>query len=335
VEKLTLDQIRELYFQHLRFKNYAESTLSSTGRDMRNFYRFLRLQGITDIEIVGHHIIEAYKRYLSGYEYINTKGESKKYAKRYITDKLIAVSQFFKFLVREDIVMTNPVDEIKIPRFPDPIPRGIMTREEVKRVLNTCNLKTPEGYRDRTILEVFYSAGVRNIELCRLKVSDLDLENYLLTVIEGKGKKDRVVPLNHSCTRFLKRYIKEFRPVLLQRDSMRVKHRAADDGTLFVGKWGATLDTWRVDIIVGRCVRQAGLDKHITPHCFRHTVATHMLQNGMDIRYVQEFLGHSNIQSTQRYTRVDVGELREKFKDHRPKRKRKIPRFEEGEHGRY
>lgn len=314
-----MEVLREMYFQHLRYRNRAVSHIESTKRNLKIFYRFLNLRSVRSIGKITSATIEDYKRYLSEYRYKDREGNWRPLSKRYQADQLIAVKVFFKFLAREDVVAVNPVEAVRIPNVPEPLPRGIMTPGEVRRVLDQPNLTDREGYRDRTILEVFYSTGIRNSELCRLKVADVDFESGVLKIFEGKGCKDRMVPLSHSAMRFLKRYIREIRPHLVVCAYERLKHPGTD-GTLFVGKWGAKLDAWAVEKIVSRSVRASKIDKGvpITPHSFRHTIATHLLQNGMDIRYVQEFLGHASIGTTQRYTRVNVADLKKQMKSHLP-----------------
>jgi len=199
------------------------------------------------------------------------------------------------------------------------------------------NLKTSRGYRDRTLMEVLYSTGARSAEVCGLKVSDLNLEKRMAFIHAGKGGKDRFVPLTQQCARFLKRYLADIRPELLE--GIRpaghnwIKQAGTGGEYLFISVYGGRVKTTWLGGLLSGYLSRAGLAGRISPvHGFRHSIATHLIEDGMDVRYVQVFLGHSSINSTQIYTRVERKTLHSLIKRYHPRARaneRVIPFVEE------
>jgi integrase/recombinase XerD len=189
------------------------------------------------------------------------------------------------------------------------------------------------GYRDRTILEILYSTGIRAGELTRLKISDVDLEKKLLRVTHGKGNKDRFVPLNTPTCKFLTRYLKKIRAALIKKPRQSgnnwEKRAKTGEGILFLTVYNGALTQGGLTVIMKKYLKKAGITKKIQPcHGFRHSVATHLLEDGMDIRYVQAFLGHETIQTTQIYTHVEKQKLREMLKKYHPRERNRIGIFQ-------
>jgi integrase/recombinase XerD len=184
---------------------------------------------------------------------------------------------------------------------PDQIPRTILSERETLRLLEAPPVDSELGVRDRAILEVLYGTGLRNTELCQLNLDELDFARHLLRVSHGKGDKPRLVPLGEEAEIWLQEYLLKVRPRLL---------RNANDHQVFLGSRGCPLTRARLATLVSRWARRAGLQKHTTPHTLRHSCATHMLAHGADLRYIQAMLGHSSPETTQRYTRVEISDLR-------------------------
>ncbi|MDI6758659.1 MAG: tyrosine-type recombinase/integrase [Candidatus Omnitrophota bacterium] len=226
--------------------------------------------------------------------------------------RLRAVRCFFRFLAKRDLILYDPTTGLELPKEEKGLPRGILTRSEVKKLLEKPDTSTLIGLRDKAILELFYSTGIRLSELTGARLIDLDLERSLLR-IKGKFKKERVVPVGNFAKRYLLAYTQEVRPKL-QRDK-RVTN-------IFLSVRGRALDRSCVNALVRNYVRRSSIRKHnINCHSLRHSCATHMLEAGCDIRYIQELLGHRSLETTQIYTRVAIPGLRKVHHKTHPREK--------------
>jgi integrase/recombinase XerD len=185
-----------------------------------------------------------------------------------------------------------------------------METKEVESILAMPDVTTPRGYRDRVILEMLYSTAIRREELAKLRIDDIDLDGGYVFVREGKGKKDRVVPLGKSVCELVRSYLKGVRPEWV--GSGRDKH-------LFLNRWGKGMDPNAVWHVVHKCALAAAIEKPVSPHAFRHACATHMLRNGAPIRQLQEMLGHASLETTQLYTRVTINDLRAMHRKFHPR----------------
>lgn len=217
----------------------------------------------------------------------------------------------------------DPSADIQVPRQERRLPRGVFTIEELKNIMAQPDLDTIVGYRDRTMMEVLYSTGVRARELANLTLDDVDLEKKVARVRQGKGAKERFVLISTPCARFLAKYIADVRPKLVpgirfSGNSWHSKFRTGGD-LLFLSVYGGPIGTtWLAQVMRGYILR-AGITRPFSPvHSFRHTVATHLMENGMDVRFVQVFLGHNSIDSTQIYTHVERATLKKHFKECHP-----------------
>jgi integrase/recombinase XerD len=189
-----------------------------------------------------------------------------------------------------------------LPKLPRRLPQTVLTIEEVETVLNQPDIETLAGLRDRAMLEMLYSTAIRRMELAYLKVFDVNTRHGTVMVKQGKGAKDRVVPIGQRASAWLDKYLAEVRPELVA---------AHDDGTLFLTDYGESFEKNRLGDLVKRYIRGAGITAAGSCHLFRHACATHMLENGADIRYIQVMLGHSELSTTQIYTQVSIVKLRE------------------------
>ncbi|MDR1454003.1 MAG: tyrosine recombinase [Candidatus Margulisbacteria bacterium] len=219
-----------------------------------------------------------------------------------VSRKLAAVKAFYKFLYQEDIVPQNPAAELAMPKLPTRLPR-VLSQKETARILAAAALSA----RDRAALELLYSAGVRVSELAQIKLTEVNFAECFLKV-KGKGSKERLVPLSARALAAAKAYIEE--------DRARLKNPAPE---LFLSRNGRALTRQMVWLIVKRLARQAGTLKNISPHTFRHSLATHLIENGADVRTVQEILGHANIATTQIYTSVSREHLRRVYASAHPR----------------
>ncbi|HPD48580.1 MAG TPA: tyrosine recombinase XerC [Anaerohalosphaeraceae bacterium] len=229
---------------------------------------------------------------------------SQQYSKSTTARKLATLRSFYKFLVKRNYVSSNPVMSIKTPKQEKKLPR-FLEYEEVQRLLNTPPTNTWLGARDRAILETLYSTGMRVSELVALNMDDVDFLGEVIH-IRGKGKKERISPVGSSALQAIQRYI-EFRNKRMASDN------AFDSKVLFANKHGKRLSTRSVRRKMDKYLEEAGLDPNISPHTLRHSFATHMLNNGADLRSVQELLGHQSLSTTQIYTHVTTSRMKDVY----------------------
>ncbi|MET1257623.1 tyrosine-type recombinase/integrase, partial [Aliikangiella maris] len=209
---------------------------------------------------------------------------------------------FFKYLSKHNYTLYNPAADIELPKLEKRLPKHVLTIEEVNTILSIPDLNTSTGIRDRAILEVFYSTGIRRSELINLRLYDLDRERGTLMVRLGKGNKDRMVPIGQRAINWCDKYLMEVRPQL---------YTGADEETLFLTHLGESFTPARMSQVVRNLIKKADINKTGSCHLFRHTMATQMLENGADIRYIQEMLGHAKVDTTQIYTQVSIRRLKE------------------------
>ena len=282
----------EAFNDYLKARKYAPSTITSYTSSLKHFFAFMNRQGLTDVRSVGTSHYKAYQADLVASDY----------SRATVHVFLRAVRRFFGYLERTGRILINPAEGIPYPRLGEHLPRDILTLTEIKRLLDAPDTGTPVGIRDRTILEVFYSTGIRIGELCALRIHEVDLSGGYIRINQGKGGKDRVVPLGRHAAAWLKEYLKHVRSGWTKR---RREERA-----LFLGsRWHRPLNPLILARLIRHYARLTRIRKHITAHSFRHTCATHMLTGGADIVYVQRLLGHADITTTQRYLRVAVRDI--------------------------
>lgn len=287
-----------MFLEWMGTKAYSEDTLTSCKRVLKYFSDWCEDRGITKANEVTRPVIERYQRYL--YLYRKQDGEPLSLGTQNV--RLVSLRAFFKWLVRNKIILYNPASELELPRKGCHLPRHVLTIKEVETILNSVDLSKPMGLRDRTILETFYSTGMRRTELCRLKRYDTDLNRGIVIIRHGKGRKERVVPIGDRALAWIKKYLWELRPGLVTNP---------DDNTLFLTQTGKPLTPKHLSRIVRVHVNVSGIGKEGSCHMFRHTMATLMLEGGADTRYIQQMLGHASLETTQIYTRVSIGKLKE------------------------
>jgi integrase/recombinase XerD len=214
--------------------------------------------------------------------------------------RLGAVKMYFKWLARQNLILYNPASEMVMPRHGERLPRYVLSAEEAERVMLQPDLTTALGVRDRAILETLYSSGIRRLELWALSVEDFDPSRGTLMIRYGKGKKDRIVPLGRRASVWVQKYLAEVRPQWAREPEQRA---------LFLTELGTPPGPERLTRLVRDYVERAGLGRRGGCHLLRHTMATLMLENGADIRFIQQILGHALLSTTQVYTRVALGKL--------------------------
>jgi len=306
-------ELRELvhrYFTWMMATRYSPETIKTYGGDIEWFLRYLEGQGIERIADVTAETVADYSLRLR--QQRNTIHEDRLISLSSVMHRLFSLKQFFGWLMGQMIILVNPTEDMELPRLPARMPQTILTQKEAQRLMDAPELKSPIGYRDKALLEVVYSTGIRVSELFKLKVADFDVKNRTLFVHEGKGAKDRILPLPMIAAGYLKEYIGRVRPKF-------VKMLTHDDGILFLTYTGHSLDLGNMHDIFKRTTKAAGIDKHVSSMVLRHSIASHLLENGMDIRYIQEFLGHEKLSTTQVYSKVTMAGLRKMYNKSHPK----------------
>lgn len=288
----------ERFSEHLRVRNYAEATVYSYQLEVRSFSDFLSGRGVNEPSEICRDDVKAYQLLL----HHSRKSDGKPLAATTRCSKIGAVLSFLRFLYEQDFILSDPGRQVKRPRVPDSLPPDVPDEEQVLKLLEMPDTETPGGVRDRAILELLYASALRNAEVRALIVEDLDLHRLEVLVKCGKGGKGRRVPMSEVAAIWLEAYLVKGRP-MLQRD-LQVE-------SLFLNSWGRPLKGETLCDIVRRHAEAAELSVKVTPHVLRHACATHMLARKAGLRHLQRLLGHVNVSSTERYTRVEVSDLRE------------------------
>ena len=283
---------------HLKVRNYAADTVSQREKYLRWFALWCSERSLTRPNEITKPILERYQRHL--YLYRNDKGAPMSFRSQYC--HLSHAKAWFKWLTKENRILYNPASELEMPKVGRRLPKAILSAKEAEVVLSKPDLSDPRGLRDRAILEVFYSCGIRRRELSNLTLYDVDAERKTLMVRQGKGKKDRLLPIGKRALEWIARYLEESRPLLVVN---------TNEQTLFLSTLGQRLEPDSLTEYVRHDINSADIGKKGSCHLFRHTMATLMLENGADIRYIQAMLGHADLSTTQIYTQVSIRKLQQ------------------------
>jgi integrase/recombinase XerD len=215
--------------------------------------------------------------------------------------RLVPIRVWFRWLARQHHILHNPASELELPRLEHRLPKSVLSVAEIEQVLAQPDIRDPLGLRDRALMEMLYSTGMRRLELANLKLYDLDTERGTVTIRQGKGKKDRMIPIGERAAAWVEKYIREARPKLVVEP---------DDRTVFLSNAGEPFCLDHLSDLVREHVDAANIGKRGGCHMIRHTMATLMLDNGADTRYIQEMLGHADLKTTQIYTQVSIRQLK-------------------------
>lgn len=286
------------YLEWLRVRNYSSRTADNTQSSVGLFLRWCDERNVTRPEDVTKPILERYQRFL--FHYRKESGRPLSFRTQGV--RLVPVRGFFRWLTRQNVILSNPASDLELPRREKRLPKHVLSIAEVERVLVLPPVHEPLGLRDRAILEVLYATGLRRGEVVALRLDDIDADRMTVMVRQGKGKKDRVVPLGERALAWVTKYLDDARPLLSTVES---------EGALFLTTLGAPLSLAWITERVRRYVEASKVGKKGACHLFRHSMATLMLEGGADIRFVQEMLGHSKLETTQIYTQVSIHKLRE------------------------
>ena len=287
------------YLEDLAIKNYSPRTVTLRREHLRYFKEWASERGLLRPIDITKAIIERHQRWLFYYRN-NKTGNPLSFQSQHV--RLSHLKHFFRWCSKNNHTLYNPAGEIELPRYERRLPRAILTAAEADTIINLADVTTPLGIRDRAILETFYSTGMRRRELSMLTIYNIDKPRGILTIREGKGGKDRVIPIGDRALAWVTKYLEEVRPTLVQ---------GPDNSTLFLTLQGEPLVLKMLSDLVKSYINKAELNKHGSCHMFRHTMATLMLENGADIRFIQQMLGHAELSSTQIYTQVSIKKLKE------------------------
>ncbi len=286
------------FLESLKVRGYSLATVGNREYALKIFLAWCEQRSLSRPHMVSRPVLLRFQRYL----FLFRQKNGKPLSGRTQHARLVAVRLFFKWLTRENVILSNPASELDLPKKGKPLPQQILTPKEAEEVLNQPDIKDPLGVRDRAILEVLYSTGIRRTEAVNLKLFDLDWNHGRLRIRVGKGDKERVVPIGERALAWCEKYLREVRPSLLY---------GKEESWLFLTRRGDGFTPNGLTKLASEYIELAQIGKSGACHIFRHTMATAMLENGADIRFIQEMLGHSNLETTQIYTRVSIHKLKE------------------------
>ncbi|NGX38534.1 MAG: Tyrosine recombinase XerC [Chlamydiae bacterium] len=303
------DEAKVQFLTHLEsIKNASVHTLRNYGNDLKAFKIFLEKEKISigSLDEIDKRLVRSFLAHLN----------FEQASRRTLLRRLACLRSFFKYLKREKKVEHNPMEEIDTPKLAKSIPKSL-SYEQIERLFSQPDTATYLGFRDRCIMELLYSSGLRISELASLNRRDLDGQNRILRV-QGKGKKERVLPITESAAKWVHEYLDH-----PERENGGRKHQPqVDKEAIFLNKWGKRITMRSLDRNFSKYLLASGLSSNVTPHTIRHTIATHWLENGMDLKTIQVLLGHSSLVTTTIYTRVSTRLKREVYDKSHPSAKK-------------
>lgn len=282
-------------------KNFSTHTIRAYESDILSF--LLWLDNVA-VEATNHTKLKEYLIFIQRFNYSKTT----------LSRKIAAIRTFYRFLYRERIIDTNPANSVQAPKRNKNLPK-FLSSIEIEQILNNIKIETPAGYRNRVILELLYATGMRISELSNLNFANLNLSENEITVM-GKGAKERIVLVSERAKDFLQKYIDNVRYMVVE-DGLPPEQN--EDCPVFINKTGYRLQPQSVRTALNDIVKKIELPKKVTPHVFRHSFATKLLENGADLRVVQELLGHASISNTQIYTHISTERLKEVYDKSHPR----------------
>lgn len=294
-----MQKLIQKFIEYLEYeKGYSKKTIISYENDLELFNNYLKENKITNIKNIEYNTIRKYLSYL----------HDNKYEASSVSRKISALRSFFKYNIKEKIITTNPMTLISNPKKEKKLPK-YLNYEETEKLLNSIEINKKEGIQERLILELLYSTGIRVSELVNIKIKDIKIKENQINIL-GKGNKERIVLFGEKAKEIIKLYLNAYKEGFIGNISNQY---------LLINKKGKQLTTNKIELIVKDALRKSSLKLNISPHTLRHTFATHMLDNGADLKSVQELLGHENLKTTAIYTHISNERLKQVFLKSHPR----------------
>lgn len=298
---MKLTEVIEDFLNTMRVEEgLAENSIISYKQELNRMMTYLNRQGIEKVQVISQDTVLDHLKWMDE-DHLATSTRS-----HYVS----TLRHFFRYLKLDGVIEDNPMEKISLPKKTQHLP-AVLTLDEVDRILATPDITKPLGLRDRTLLETLYSTGMRVSEIIHIKLEDIHLDMGFIQTI-GKGGKERLVPIGEMAEDWINKYLTEGRPKL-------VKDEDETQGYLFVNNRGKPLSRQGVWKNLKKMVMMAHITKDISPHTLRHSFATHLLENGADLRVVQELLGHSDISTTQIYTHIHAQHMKDIYHQNHPR----------------
>lgn len=286
------------FIQHCKVINMSKNTIHSREIYLRRFIKWCDERGLIKAQEITRPILERYQRHL----FLTRKPDGKPLSVSGQLSYLNGIRALFKWLTKQNYILYNPASDLDLPKAGKRLPKHTLTSQDAEAILNQPDTTTITGIRDRTIMEVLYSTGMRRNELTQLKTTDIDIDRGTILIRHGKGDKDRMIPIGERAIQWIEKYLNEVRPELVI---------GMSENILFLNTYGEEIGLTWLSRIVKKYIEQANINKTGSCHLFRHTMATLMLENGADIRYIQAMLGHAKLDTTQIYTQVSIQKLKD------------------------
>lgn len=296
---------KQRFRQDLLMRGFSPRTADGYTSELAPLFEFLTERGVEKLTQVTRDDLESYRHHLFHGTFRGKRLGLGSQARR-----LAAVKSFFGFLTDQQMLLVDPAARLRRPRVPKTVPRLLLTERETQALMQAPDITTPLGIRNRAIIELLYSTAIRNTELRDLLLGEVDLERQELFVARGKGGRSRRLPLGEEAAACLDDYLTNARPYLAG---------AASGDLVFLSATGRRFDRGKLAELVRELAQGCGLEKPVTPHLLRHACATHMLRRGAGVRQLQALLGHEDLNSTQRYTRIDIGDLHKVVSQYHPR----------------
>ena len=290
--------LADTFLTALAVQNMSQRTIETRRYTLTLFLKWAQERDLLRPEEITKPILESYQRHL----WHLRKKDGKPLSVGTQIGRLTSVRSYFRWLCKENLLLADPAAHLDMPKEHRRLPEDTLSEREVSRILSVPDVSDPLGVRDRAMLELFYSTGLRRTELARIELRDLNQDRLTLFIRKGKGGKDRVVPVGARAAIWLRRYLDEVRPKL---------QLSLEEQSLFLTGYGRGFSPNSLGNLVTQIVRKADLGRTGSCHLLRHACATHMLERGADIRVIQQLLGHSKLETTQVYTEVSIKLLRE------------------------
>lgn len=284
------------HLQALETMHASEETQRARRGGLAQFLEWCEMRELQRPNEITKPILERYQRHL--FQVRKPNGEPLSVKGQWLLVNHVRL--WFRWMVKHNYLASNPASDLDMPWMPRRLLPEVLESHEVEAILSQPDVEDVQGLRDRALIELLYSTGLRRAEAARLCVYDIESLRRIVRVHQGKGRKDRVVPIGERATVWVQRYVEEARPALMA---------DVHEQTLFLNRFGQRFCVAGISQLVKRYIKAAGITKPGSCHLFRHAMATQMLENGADVRFVQEMLGHAHLDSTQIYTHVSIGKL--------------------------